>query len=157
MSDTDLQAKVDQIIDQYGATPNNLLAVLQDVQAEFNYLPPDALKRVSKRMNVPMTRVSGLATFYAAFHLEPRGKHVCQVCMGTACHVRGAPRILDELERNLGIKAGETTADMQFSIETVNCVGACAMGPLVIVDQKYHGMMTPAGVDRMIKKLKKTN
>ncbi len=152
---SDLQTKVDEIVERYGGKSSNILAVLQDIQAEFNWLPKEALQRVSKKMDVPMTRISGLATFYAAFHLEPRGKHVCQVCMGTACHVRGAPRILDELERELGIEAGETTKDMQFSIETVNCVGACAMGPLVVVNGEYHGSMTPAGVQKMIKKIQK--
>ena len=152
---SDIETRVDKIVDRYGGDPSHLLAVLQDIQTEFNWLPQEALKRVSKKMNVPMTRISGLATFYQAFHLEPRGKYVCQVCMGTACHVRGAPRILDELERELDIKAGETTKDMLFSIETVNCVGACAMGPLVVVNGEYHGLMTPAGVQKMVKKFKK--
>ena len=144
---------VDQIVDRYGAQPSSLLAILQDVQAANNYLPRPALDRVSERLGVSMARVYSLASFFRALDLEPRGEHICTVCMGTACHVRGAPRILDELERGLAIKSGETTPDNKFTIESVNCVGACALGPLVIVDGEYQGNMTPAKVKRMVKKM----
>ena len=150
-----MESKVDQIIDNYGAKESALLAVLQDIQGEFNYLPRPALKRVSEKMAVSMSRISYMATFFTAFSLEERGKHICTVCLGTACHVRGAPRLVEELERVLGIKAGETTADKQFSVETVNCVGACALGPLVIADNEYHGNMTMTKVDRLVRNLRK--
>lgn len=143
-------AKLDSIIDGYNGDETAILAVLQDIQAEFNYLPKEAMKRVAEKLNVPFSRVSALATFFAAFALSPRGKHIVTVCMGTACHVRGAPRVLEEIERDLKIKSGENTPDMAFTIETVNCVGACALGPLVIVDGNYHGNLTTSEVTGMI-------
>ncbi|MBN2722949.1 MAG: NAD(P)H-dependent oxidoreductase subunit E [Deltaproteobacteria bacterium] len=143
-------AKLDSIIDSYGGDETAILAVLQDIQAEFNYLPKEAMKRVAEKIGVPFSRVSALATFFASFSLEPRGKHIVTVCMGTACHVRGAPRVLEEIERELKIKNGENTPDMAFTIETVNCVGACALGPLVIVDGNYHGNLTTSEVTSMI-------
>ncbi len=152
---SDLQKKVDEIVDRYDASPSWLLAMLQDIQAEYNYLPRKALEHVAERVGVPLTRVSGLATFFAAFSLKPRGKHVCQVCMGTACHVRGAPRLVDEFERELGVVPGETSADGLFTVETVNCVGACAMGPVVVVDGVYHGDMTPTAVQKLVRRLRK--
>jgi NADH-quinone oxidoreductase subunit E len=146
---------VDQIIDRYGGQERHLLAVLQDIQGEYNYLPRPALERVATRMGVTMSRISYMATFFSAFSLEERGKHICTVCMGTACHVRGAPRIVEELERVLDVKAGQTTTDKQFTLETVNCVGACALGPLVIVDGEYHGNMSANRVERMIRAIRK--
>ena len=151
---TELQKKVDEIVDRYGASEAWLLAMLQDIQAEFNYLPRKALEHVAERVGVPLVRISGLATFFAAFSLKPRGKHICQVCMGTACHVRGAPRLVDELERELGVKPGETSSDGLFTVETVNCVGACAMGPLVILDGDYHGLMTPTSLQKLVRKVR---
>ncbi|MBU1221057.1 NAD(P)H-dependent oxidoreductase subunit E [Myxococcota bacterium] len=143
-------AKLDSIIDGYNGDETAILAILQDIQAEFNYLPKEAMKRVAEKLNVPFSRVSALATFFAAFALNPRGKHIVTVCMGTACHVRGAPRVLEEIERDLKIKSGENTPDMAFTIETVNCVGACALGPLVIVNGNYHGNLTTSEVTGMI-------
>ena len=150
-----MQQKVDQIIEQNGAKESALLAVLMDIQSEYNYLPRPALERVSEKLDVSMSRISYMATFFTAFSLEERGKHLCTVCMGTACHVRGAPRLVEELERILEIKAGGTTADKQFSLETVNCVGACALGPLIIADGEYQGNMTSPRVSRLVKKLRK--
>ena len=109
----------------------------------------------SVRLDVPIARVYQMATFFESFHLEPRGKHICTVCMGTACHVRGAGRLVEELERNLEIKSGGTTADMLFTIEEVNCVGACALGPLVIIDGDYHGNMTSDRLNKTVKKMNK--
>jgi NADH-quinone oxidoreductase subunit E len=148
-------AKVDGIIDGYRGEPSALLAILQDIQAAENWLPREALERVASKLSVPVTRVYGMATFFRAFSLKPRGKHICTVCMGTACHVRGAPKLVEKLERDLQIKAGETTADMLVTVETVNCVGACALGPLVIVDGEYHGNITSGRLDKVVKGLRK--
>ena len=150
-----MHQRVDQIIEQNGSNESALLAVLMDIQGEYNYLPRPALEHVAKKLNVSMSRISYMATFFTAFSLEERGKHITTVCMGTACHVRGAPRLVEELERVLDIKAGGTTADKSFSLETVNCVGACALGPLIIADGEYQGNMTSPKVSRLIKKMRK--
>jgi NADH-quinone oxidoreductase subunit E len=155
MKEQAMQETVDRIIDQYGGEERQLLAVLQDIQGKFNYLPRPALEHVSRRMGVSLARISHTATFFSSFSLKERGKHICTVCLGTACHVRGAPRLVEELERVLEVKAGNTTKDKQFTVETVNCVGACALGPLVIVDGEYHGNMSANQVDRMIRKIRK--
>lgn len=144
--------KIDAIIDRYRHEPGSLTAVLQDIQAEYNYLPHEALKRISAKMALPLSQVLHVATFYKAFSLMPRGKHLITVCLGTACHVRGGPRIVDQLERSLNIRVGGTTADGLFTLETVNCVGACALGPIMIVDGQYHGQMVASRVDRVLKK-----
>ena len=148
-------AKLDAIIDRYDRQPSALLAILQDVQAAENWVPRDAIDRVAERLGVPVSRVYGMATFFRAFSLKPRGKHICTVCMGTACHVRGAPRLVEKLERDFELKAGETTKDMQVTLETVNCVGACALGPLVILDGEYHGNMSSARLDKVVKGIKR--
>ena len=148
-------ARVDTIVARHGGAPAALLAILQDLQDEENWLPRDALERVATRLGVPVARIYAMATFFHAFHLKPRGKHVCTVCMGTACHVRGAKRLLEQLERDLGVPSGGTTEDMLFSVEQVNCVGTCALGPLVILDGEYHGSMTSDKVSRMVKKIAK--
>ncbi len=147
-------AKVQAIIDKRRGQNSPLMYILQDLQKEFNYLPKEALQQVSKALEVPMSRIYALASFFHAFSLEPRGKHVCSVCMGTACHVRGAQRILDNLELELGVKAGETSKDMKFTVETVNCVGACAIGPVLIVNDEYHGNMTTPKLSRVLKPLR---
>lgn len=141
---------VDQIVDRYQRSPAALLAILQDIQARENWLPREALCRVAERLQVPLTRVYGMATFFRAFSLKPRGKHICTVCMGTACHVRGAPKLVEKIERDMKVKVGETTPDMQFTLETVNCVGTCAIGPLVILDGTYHGNMTTAKLGKLL-------
>jgi NADH-quinone oxidoreductase subunit E len=146
----DLQ-RVDVIIEKYAGDKTAVLAILQDVQAAYNYLPREAMKLIGEKMDLPMTQVASLATFFSAFSLTPRGKNIVTVCMGTACHVRGAPRVLAELERELEIKGGQTTPDGEFTIETVNCVGACALGPLVIVNGNYHGNINTADVVEMIR------
>jgi NADH-quinone oxidoreductase subunit E len=147
-------SKVEIIIDRYGSDRTSILAILQDIQAEYNYLPRESFSIICKKLGVPLSKVSGLATFFSSFSLNPRGRHIATVCMGTACHVRGAPRVLDELERQLGIKDGETTPDWCFTIETVNCVGACALGPLVIVDKNYHGNITTTDISNLVGKYK---
>jgi NADH-quinone oxidoreductase subunit E len=133
--------KVASILDSHQRDKGMLVAVLQDIQAAYNYLPREALEEASKGLSVPLSQVYSVATFFKALSLEPRGRHLINVCLGTACHVRGAVRVLEAMERELGIGSGETTQDLRFTLETVNCVGACALGPVVIVDGEYHGQM----------------
>ncbi len=133
--------KVGSILGNYQREKGMLVSILQDVQAEYNYLPKDALMEVSQGLDVPLSRVYSVATFFKSFSLKPRGRHLINVCLGTACHVRGAVRILEKIERELGINPDETTEDLKFTLETVNCVGACALGPIVIVDGEYSGEM----------------
>ena len=152
---TDLN-RVDSIIDSYGADATALLAILQDVQGVENHLPREAVDHIAKRLFVPLSRIYSMATFFEAFHLEPRGRHICTVCVGTACHVRGAKRLVEQLERDLEVPSGQTTADMSFTIEEVNCVGACALGPLVIVDGEYHGNMTSDRLSKLVKGMRKS-
>jgi NADH-quinone oxidoreductase subunit E len=137
----ELAAQVDSVLERYQRDPGMLVAILQDVQAEKNYLPREALERVSEGLSVPLSQVYSVATFFKALSLKPRGRHLINVCLGTACHVRGAVKVLEAIERELAIKSGETTKDLAFTLETVNCVGACALGPVVIVDGDYHGQM----------------
>ncbi len=143
--------KVDRVIDKYNKDRSMLIGILQDIQQEYQYLPKEALLRLEDKLRVPLPRIYAVATFYKAFSLRPRGKHLVQVCLGTACHVRGAPRILEEIERKLSVKAGETTEDFNFTLETVNCLGACALGPIMVVDGKYFGKMTPGKVEKVLK------
>lgn len=147
--------KLNTILDKHERDPAKLLAILMDIQAVENYLPKDDMKGVAKELGIPFSKVYSMATFFAAFSLEPRGKHICTVCMGTACHVRGAPRLVDQVQRDFGVEAGGTTEDMFLTLETVNCVGACALGPLMIVDGEYHGNMDAGKLDRVLRKLKK--
>lgn len=144
-----------KVIGRYGGTDEALIPMLQDIQAHYNYLPPDPLKDLAALLGVPLARVYSVATFYKTFSLEPRGKHLLHVCVGTACHVRGAKRIVDSLVRKLGVEAGHTTEDMLFTLETVNCVGSCALGPLVVVDGKYHGKTTSKDMESTVDKLRK--
>lgn len=146
---------VDTIIEANGADASSLLAIMQDVQDEARYLPREAMTRISERLSIPIAQVYRMATFFESFHLEPRGKHICTVCMGTACHVRGASRLVEQLERDLDIPSGGTTSDLMFTIEEVNCVGACALGPLVIVDGDYKGNMTSGRLQKVVKRMKK--
>ena len=136
-----LEGKVESILDNYQHDKGWLVSILQDVQAENNYLPKEALVQVSQGLNVPLSQVYSVATFFKAFSLKPRGRHLVNVCLGTACHVRGAVRILERIERELNISSGETTEDLKYTLETVNCVGACALGPIVIINGEYSGQM----------------
>ena len=148
-----IETVVDKVVERYGCRASSLIAVLQDLNKEFRYLPEEAMRRVSRRISVPISEIYRVATFYKAFSLEPRGEHVIKICMGTACHVRGAPRILEEFSRRLEIRAGETTGDGQFTLETVNCLGACALGPVVVIDDRYH-RASPAVIDRLLRDVK---
>lgn len=132
-----------------------LVNVLHDIQGEFRYLPEEALRLAAEHLQISPAQVFGVASFFEGFHLKPRGEHICTVCMGTACHVRGAPRLLEQAERDLKIASGQTTTDMQFTLEEVNCVGACALGPLVIIDGEYNGNMTPHRLTKLVGKIKK--
>jgi NADH-quinone oxidoreductase subunit E len=133
--------KLSSILERYQRDPAMLVGILQDVQAEYNYLPKETLTQISDGLDIPLTRIYSVATFFKAFSLKPRGRHIINVCLGTACHVRGAGRVLEEIGRQLDIKPGETSRDFKFTMETVNCVGACALGPIVIIDGKYSGQM----------------
>jgi NADH-quinone oxidoreductase subunit E len=129
-----------------------LIALLEQVQAKYGYLPEETLRTVAEKTHRSLVDVYGVATFYRAFSLEPRGKHLVSVCLGTACHVQGGPRIAEELQRQLGIKPGETTPDREFSLETVNCLGACALGPVVVVDGHYFSKVRPSMVKEILEK-----
>lgn len=145
--------RVTEIIQRYGKDQTARLAVLQDIQAEYNYLPRQALERVAAELEVPIAEVYRMATFFKAFSLQPRGEYVVKVCMGTACHVRGGPAILDTLERELGVAAGSTTGDGKFTLEAVRCVGACALGPVVLVNEQPHGNVTRDSAVKLVKGL----
>ena len=135
--------RVDQIIDKHGCEASSLIQVLLEVQSENHWLPKTALERISEKLHVPLTRIQHIATFYKAFSLVPKGRHEIHLCMGTACHVRGATRILDTVQDLTGIKPGETDLDLKFSLETVNCLGCCALGPVMEIDGQTHGKMAP--------------
>ncbi len=139
-------SEIDAIIDRYEGRASSILAVLQDIQAKEKYLPKETLEHVGERLHLPMNKIYRIATFYRAFSLTPRGLHEIQVCLGTACHVRGGIRIVDRLTTELGIHAGETTPDRKFTLETVNCLGVCASGPIMVVDGHYFGKMSSAQV-----------
>lgn len=144
------RAKIDRMIEKYGADKSELVPILYDIQAEDKWLPGDVLKYVAKRLDVPLVAVYGVASFYKAFSLEPRGEHLIRVCLGTACHVRGGQRILETAERLLGIKSGGTTADLKFTLERVNCLGCCALGPVMVVDNEYYGKLPTTKVERIL-------
>ena len=143
--------KIDQIIANHHGEASSLIQVLLEIQSENNWLPKEALERVGEKLQVPYTRIQHIATFYKAFSLVPKGRHQIHVCMGTACHVRGAPRVLDMVEEQTGIKPGETDLDMKFSLETVNCLGCCALGPVMEIDGKVHGNVAPSDTADVLK------
>ncbi len=142
--------KVNGIIEKYRDDREAIIALLQDISAEIRYLPEEVIRHVSDEIEVPVSRLYSLATFYTSFRLEPRGEHEVQICMGTACHVRGAPRMLENVTQKLNIKPGETTGDGKFTVETVNCVGACALGPLLVLDGKYYGKLTQRKIEKLL-------
>ncbi len=143
--------KVDEIIGRYPAQQGVLIQLLLDMQGEFKWIPKEAILSISARFQIPISQVYRVASFYKAMSLTPRGKHIVSVCLGTACHVRGGPRIMDKVEESLEIKAGETTQDMKFTLERVNCLGCCAIGPVVVVDSDYYGKVAPAKVKEVLK------
>jgi NADH-quinone oxidoreductase subunit E len=143
--------KVDEIIGSYPAQQGVLIQLLLDMQGEFNWIPKEVILRISARLQIPVSQIYRVASFYKAISLTPRGRHVVSVCLGTACHVRGGPRIMDKVEESLKIKAGETTQDMKFTLERVNCLGCCAIGPVVVVDRDYYEKVAPAKVKEVLR------
>ncbi|MCP4707801.1 MAG: hypothetical protein GY869_04180, partial [Planctomycetes bacterium] len=144
-------AVVEEVLERYAKDPTSLIMVLQDIQAELNYIPEEGINKVAQELAVPRSRIYSVASFYKALSLEQRGKHHVDVCMGTACHVRGAGLLVDQVARELGVNPGQTTEDKEFTFNTVNCVGACAMGPVVVMDGEYHGEMKPGRVGKALK------
>jgi len=144
--------RVDQIIDRHGADASALIQVLLEIQAEANWLSTASLERVSERLDVPLARVQHVATFYKAFSLVPKGRHQVHVCMGTACHVRGAPRVLNAVQDVTGIGPGETDLELKFTLETVNCLGCCALGPVLEVDGTTHGKVSTATTAKVLQR-----
>ena len=148
---TALQETVDGILTRYQNDQALLISILQDIQTAYNYLPRESMEQVSRGLKIPLSQVYSVATFFKAFSLKPRGRNLIHVCLGTACHVRGAERLRDKIQRVLNIEPGGTTPDFKFTLETVNCVGACALGPIVMINGKYHGQMTAHKVDALLK------
>jgi NADH-quinone oxidoreductase subunit E len=146
--------KVESLIESYIDKKEELISLLQDVQAEFNYIPQDVMVRISLKLDIPLTQIFSVATFFRAFSLKPRGRHVLTVCLGTACHVRGGQRLVNKIERDYGIKSGETTEDMKLTLETVNCLGCCALGPVAVLDGKYESKVTLDKLERTLKECK---
>jgi NADH-quinone oxidoreductase subunit E len=145
-------SEIDTIIERYETRESAILAILQDIQAKEKYLPKEVLEQVGQRLHIPINKIYRIATFYRAFSLTPRGRHEVVVCLGTACHVRGAQRIVDQIGIELGIRPGETTKDRNFTLETVNCLGVCASGPILAVDGEYFSNMSPIKVEGVLKK-----
>ena len=145
--------QVDLIVDKYREKRTALISILHDVQDRYKYLPDEALKMVASRLRMDINEIYGVATFYKSFTLTPQGKHSITLCLGTACHVRGGPKILRELKGLLHIEPGQTTADRQFSLNVVNCLGVCAIGPVMMVDRKFYGEMNPLRAKKIIEKL----
>ena len=145
------QSRVEQIIDEHEGCASSLIQVLLDLQSENRWLTKDAMNLVSERLNVPLTRIQHIATFYKAFSLVPKGRHELHVCTGTACHVRGATRVLSKLQELTGLEPGETDADLEFSLETVSCLGCCALGPVIDVDGTMHGKLSAVETAKVLK------
>jgi NADH-quinone oxidoreductase subunit E len=144
--------RIDAIIDKYQGDASALIQILLEIQRENRWLPRKSLEKVAQKLKVPWSRIQHIVTFYKAFSLAPKGRHEIHVCTGTACHVRGAPRLLDSIQDLTGIHPGETDMDLKFSLETVGCVGCCALGPVVVIDGEYHGKMAPAKSEEVLKK-----
>lgn len=144
-------SRLDRIFKPYKGQTRELISVLQDIQDEYGYLPEDCLRKASVFLGVPLPDIFGVATFYRMFRLNAPGKHMVTACVGTACHVRGVTRVVDELSRTLGIEPGQTTQDGEYSLETVACLGCCAIGPVVVMDGQYHGQVSPQGARKLVK------
>lgn len=150
-------SRLEEILDSKNSETFAIMEVLQDVQDAYRYIPEEAVVRISERLDVPVIEVFRLANFYKAFSLSPRGRHLVTVCAGTACHVQGAPRLLDTVLALLDTQPGETTADGAFTVETVNCLGACALAPVVVIDGKYYDHMTPGKVRALLEDIRFEN
>ena len=145
-------ARLDEIVMRHGRRKEHIIAMLLDCQEEFQHLPREVVEGIAARVDVPVASVLGIGTFFRAFSLKPLGRHPIRVCMGTACHVQGAPRILEALERELGIERGDTTPDLMFSLDTVNCLGCCGLAPVITVGQDVHGKLKQASIPKLLKK-----
>lgn len=145
-----------RIVNKHNGKRGAIIAILEDIQAEYNYLPQEALEFVAEKTAHSLVDIYGVATFYKSFSLEPRGAHLISACVGTACHVRGAPRILEEFERIVGVKAGETREDRKFTLNTVNCLGACALGPVAVVDGEYHRYVSTKEVGTIVEQCQRS-
>lgn len=143
---------VDDILDRYHNDKSLLIQVLLDIQAKLHWLPKSVLIWVSEKLEVPLAEIYNIVTFYTAFSLVPQGRHTVRVCLGTTCHVQGALTILDRIEQELDIKPGETTPDQKFTLQTVNCLGCCALGPVIVVDEEYHGKLASSGIKEIFSK-----
>lgn len=144
--------RIDQIIDTYQGEASSLIQVMLEIQKENHWLPKEALERISEKLQVPFSRVQHIATFYKAFSLVPKGRHEIHICVGTACHVRGATRVLEAVEELTGIRPGETDMELKFSLETVNCLGCCALGPVMEIDGKTHGKLSRDETENVLKR-----
>jgi NADH-quinone oxidoreductase subunit E len=144
--------KLNTIVDRWGSKPNFLIEILQDIQEEYHYLPKEVLMTTAQHLNVPLTQVYHIATFFKGLSLQPRGKYLIQVCMGTACHVQGAPKILDKIERDLNVKAGNTTEDKKFALEAVRCLGCCGLAAVVTVDKDLYGQVKQMKTEKILNK-----
>jgi NADH-quinone oxidoreductase subunit E len=150
LTKADVQDKLKEIFSKYEGEKHELIPILQDTQAKFRYLPAAAMKEISRFLHMPESTVYGVSTFYAQFKLTPLGRRIIRVCRGTACHVRGASKVLAEIEKQLGVKAGETTDDLEYTLETVACIGACALAPTMTIDNETFGKMTTKKVAEVL-------
>ncbi|SHG78951.1 NADH-quinone oxidoreductase subunit E [Thermosyntropha lipolytica DSM 11003] len=148
---TAIEKACKEILDHYAPEPRYILAIMQDMQKRFNYLPPQGLKMLASYTGVPFSQVYAMASFYKAFSLKPKGRYIIKVCDGTACHIKGAETLVEQIYKYLQIRPGETTRDGSFSLETVNCLGACALAPVMVINEKVYGKVTPADIERIIK------
>ncbi len=143
--------RIPELIDRYPRSSESVIMILQEIQREYHYLPPEGIKQTAEALDMPLAKIYSIASFYKSLSLKPKGENVIRVCEGTACHIRGAKLIREQIETKLGILAGETTPDGKFSIEVVACVGACAMAPVVIVNDKYHGSVRVSSAKKLVK------
>lgn len=150
----DVEAKIDMIIDKYAGKSGVLIQLLLEIQRELNWVPREAIKRINERLGIPESEIYRVVSFYTAMSLTPRGKYLVRVCTGTACYIRGAQRVLTAAEKAIGVKAGETTDDLKFTLQTVNCLGCCALGPVVEINGKYYGLLTPKTLENIISNLR---
>ena len=157
LTQTEVKEKLDEILSHYSGKREELIPILQEAQEQFSYLPLEVMVEIAKFLRMPESAVFGVSTFYAQFKFTPTGKRKVRLCRGTACHVRGAPRILDEVERHLGIKPGETTDDLEYSLETIACFGSCALAPVIVVDNNVYGRMTPRKVAQILGEAKSSS
>jgi NADH-quinone oxidoreductase subunit E len=150
----EIKAKIKEILARYHGRRDELIPILNETQEKYRYLPKEAIEEISRFLRVAPSTVYGVATFYALFKLTPSGKKIIRVCRGTACHVRGSPRIIDEVSKQLDVKPGETTKDMEYTLETIACFGSCALAPVMVIDKTVYGRMTPARVKEILSKSK---